>query len=253
MASTPAAAVGWPFLVAPGRRRDYSIVVAPDFLVADLDYGILEQVVRPTADGEPATVIEVRTRHGRRLTVVSATHRLTAADIAGTVGEPRDEHGRPLRLVYGFASAQAGIREPAEADLDAAREYALTVYRRFLDHEDRVGVVASHQFPLRSRIVQPPPPAVVGMTRRLPNRRLPNRRVPNRRLPVGPSPRMVMAAILAGLALVVVLIGIWPRPPAPGAPVRPPCAGTVTPSSALSPGALSPGAVPPSCRPSVAR
>ena len=25
---------GWPFLVAAGRQRDYTVVVAPDFLVA---------------------------------------------------------------------------------------------------------------------------------------------------------------------------------------------------------------------------
>jgi hypothetical protein len=57
-------ATGWPFLVASGRRRDYSTLMAPDFLVGELDYGILDEVVRPTSEGDPATVVEVRTRGG---------------------------------------------------------------------------------------------------------------------------------------------------------------------------------------------
>ena len=32
---------GWPFLVAAGRIRDYTVLVAPDFLVASGEQGLL--------------------------------------------------------------------------------------------------------------------------------------------------------------------------------------------------------------------
>ena len=151
---------GWPFLVAAGRRRDYRTLLAPEFLVADLDYGILDQAVRPTPETGPATVVEVRTARGRPLTIVYATHRLTAADLIDPVpgrthpagrpadapgpdapgSDPRDEHGRPLRLIYGYATPDGYFPEPAPADLDSARTVALTTYRRFLADEERVEV-----------------------------------------------------------------------------------------------------------------
>jgi hypothetical protein len=154
---------GWPFLIAPGRRRDYSTLIAPDFLVETLDYGVLNQAVRPSADARPA-VIGVRTGVGRELTVVYATHLLTAADlITGpapamrSVGEgpsPRDEHNRPMRLVYGFVLADGWISQPATADLDQVLATVLDTYRGFLSHEDGAGVVGSRPFPVRS-VVRP--------------------------------------------------------------------------------------------------
>jgi hypothetical protein len=149
--------------------------MAPDFLVGELDYGILDEVVRPTSEGDPATVVEVRTRGGRDLTVVYATHLLTAADIQARqttarakIAEPRDEHSRPLRLIYGFVSSDARITQPAEADLHFAWDAALKVYRRFLENENTVGVAPARSFALHSRVISKPM-ATAGSSPRQPS------------------------------------------------------------------------------------
>jgi hypothetical protein len=132
---------GWPLLVAAGRRRDYSTLLAPDFLVAELDYGVLETVVRPNAVNDTPVVTDTCTGGGRQLAVVYATHLLT---------DVRDEHGRPLRLLYGFASPDAHIESPAQADLAVALDTGLDVYRRFLSDEEGTTVSGSAAFALRS-------------------------------------------------------------------------------------------------------
>jgi hypothetical protein len=156
--------LGWPFLVAPGRRRDYSTLMAPDFLVADADYGVLDEAVRPT---DSPRAVEVRTRAGRRLTIVHATHLLIADDLGPGCAPPRDEHNRPLRLIYGYVVPGEWAAQPAEADLRAALGTALDVYRRFLDDEETVVVAAAQPFRLHSpgparppaRVPLPGPPA----------------------------------------------------------------------------------------------
>jgi len=264
---------GWPFLVASGRRRDYSTLLAPQFLVADLDYGILDQAVRPASEPEPPTVVEVRTPHGRRLTLVYATHLLTAVDLAepgagpeagpgagsgagpeaapgagcgaasGAAGaEPRDEHGRPLRLIYGFASPDAWISEPAEADLSHARTAALTTYRRFLADEERVAVAPSYPFPLSSRTADRPAardlvaPSSAGGPG------------------VGVLPRaarwLAGATVVAALAVAGILWGVGRPSPAP-VPVACP---SVTATPTRSPSADHPSAGPSStCAPTPPR
>ena len=74
--------MGWPFLVAAGRRRDYTTLLAPRFLVAELDHGVLEQVVRPDARGRVRRPWWRSARgRGLRLSVAYATHLLTPADL----------------------------------------------------------------------------------------------------------------------------------------------------------------------------
>jgi hypothetical protein len=132
---------GWPVLVAAGRRRDYSTLLAPDFLVAELDFGVLETVMRPAGADDIPVVVEARTGAGRQLSVVYATHLMP--DI-------RDEHGRPLRVIYGFASPDAHIEDPDPADLKRALDAGLTMYRRFLADEEGATVAGSAAFALRS-------------------------------------------------------------------------------------------------------
>jgi hypothetical protein len=239
-----ATGMGWPFLVAAGRRRDYSTLLAPDFLLADLDHGILDEVVRPTSEKGPAMVIDVRTRGGHRLTVVYATHLLTAADIAapGTVpdaptAEPRDEYSRPLRLVYGFVSPDTWIAEPADADLDLARDTALDVYRRFLDDEDTVTVIPAHPFPLRSRVVSRPAVRADGapaQTPPFPRTAHPStsprpRAATDDAVPPRGALRLAGAAIILGLILIAaLLIGTWRHP---GEPVHTTCPSAVATAS----------------------
>jgi hypothetical protein len=144
----PPSAQGWPFLIGAGRRRDYSTLLAPDFLVVRREHGLLNEVVGPTPGNSSPRVTEATTPTGQRLGIAYATHLVTAADVA----DPRDEHSRPLRLIYGFVCPDGRIAEPAAADLAAAHTAALDVYRRFLANEDRFTAVPSAAFPLQSTV-----------------------------------------------------------------------------------------------------
>ncbi|MGW7453909.1 hypothetical protein [Streptomyces sp. NPDC054787] len=139
----------WPFLVARGRHRGYRTLLAPDFLLADGDYGVLDDSVTPGAVPEQVQVVPVVTRSGRRLTVVHTTHQVTAADVDEA---PRDEFGRPLQLMYGFVCEEGRLAAPDPADLDACRATALAVYRRFLGDEEGFTVEPGRRFALRSAV-----------------------------------------------------------------------------------------------------
>ncbi|MEW2136995.1 hypothetical protein AB0892_10400 [Streptomyces sp. NPDC005409] len=139
----------WPFLVARGRHRGYRTLLAPDFLLADGDYGVLDDSVTPGRVPEQVQVVPVVTRSGRHLTVVHTTHQVTAADVDEA---PRDEFGRPLRLMYGFVCEEGRFAAPDPADLDACRATALAAYRRFLGDEEGFTVEPGRQFALRSPV-----------------------------------------------------------------------------------------------------
>ncbi|MFI8273898.1 hypothetical protein ACIGBH_03120 [Streptomyces sp. NPDC085929] len=153
----------WPFLVARGRHHGYRTLLAPDFLLAERDYGVLDDSVTPSAVDDQAQVMPVVTRAGRPLTVVHATHRVTAADIAEPGAAPpdqppRDEYGRPLQLMYGFVCVDGGGGEPHTDDVNGSRETALRVYRRFLADEEGFTVEPGRAFPLRSADTRQPYP-----------------------------------------------------------------------------------------------
>jgi hypothetical protein len=156
MSDNETAARAWPFLVARGRQRGYRTLLAPDFLVADRDHGVLDDAIVPGDEYDRASVTGLVTGAGRALTVVHATHPVTAADLtepgAEPGAEPRDRHSRPLRLIYGFVCAAGDVGEPDAGDLAACREAALGVYRRFLDDEDGFTVESSSGFAPRTRI-----------------------------------------------------------------------------------------------------
>jgi len=120
----------WPFLIARGRQRGYSVLLAPQFLLAEGDYGFLEEATGPVRESEPVRSGVATSRRGRRFGLIWAEHRVTAADIGGTT-DPHDEHSRPLRLLYGLLSTSATI----DADLGLVRRAALDTYRRFLTDE----------------------------------------------------------------------------------------------------------------------
>jgi hypothetical protein len=162
------AETGWPFLIAAGRRRGYSVLVAPDFLVSESEYGVLLQAVTPISESVSARSVHAVTTRGRRLTITYTAHLLTADDLIGPgrvshrpTGEPRDEHSRPLRLMFGFVSTGGSRPEPVTADLDHCSNVALDAYRRFLAHEDGFTVEPSHPFLLQSRVVAPQPAVTV--------------------------------------------------------------------------------------------
>lgn len=143
-----APARGWPFLVGAGRHRDYSVLQAPDFLVAEATHGQLGDLATPTPpDGEPR-VLETTTRTGHRLAIVYTTHLVTTADVP----RPRDEHSRPVKFMYGFVCPDGRIETAASADLDAAFATALGTYRRFLADEDHFTTATSTAYLLHSTI-----------------------------------------------------------------------------------------------------
>lgn len=200
---------GWPFLVARGRERGYSVLLAPPFLMDS--YGLLEEVTRPTSGVEVATV--------RGLCVVWSEYAVTHDDIGA---EPRDEHSRPLRLLHGFV-AERTIVQPSEVDMSVSRSAALDTYRRFLGDEERFAVEPSTPFPVRSNIGSPAPMSKPD-----------------------PRPRKyAVPAIVAGVVLVGAVIfatsGNDPEPPK-----TPSCPTSATPTKPTPTTAASPS-LQPSC------
>jgi hypothetical protein len=153
--ATPlAAGTGWPFLVAAGRRRDYTVVLAPEFMIAAGEAGRLGDVVAAGKESDPAQVISIATPTSCRLAIAYRTHLLTAADLAdsdhqGRSTDPHDAHNRPLRLAFGFVTPWLPDSGAAlDTDVESCRPVALSAYRRFLDDESGFTVQPSGAVPI---------------------------------------------------------------------------------------------------------
>lgn len=155
---------GWPFLIARGRRRGYAVLLAPTWLIDERDHGLLEEVVSPLNGATPHQIGTATTVRGRRLDVIWAEHTLTAADLASEPGalSPRDEHSRPLNLLYGYLCVDSAICQPTSEDLAHSRRAALNTYRRFLIDEDGFTIEGSTPFDRAAAPALPPP----ALTRR---------------------------------------------------------------------------------------
>jgi hypothetical protein len=136
-----------PFLVARGRRRGYRTILAPGFLVESQLQGVLST----SADGDATGTREVHVDRPEigPMTLVYRTERVSPADLNGH-GPAKDEHGRPLEIVYGLVCRGRlhGCGDPA--DLDAARVEALRSYCRFLADESGFAVDTSRPLALRA-------------------------------------------------------------------------------------------------------
>lgn len=155
---------GWPFLVAAGRVRDHAVLVAPEWLVASGEYGVLESVgvgggASPSADQDRGTV---RLADGRLLAIAFRTRPVTTGDVtpasASSSDLVRDEHNRPLQALVGIVTA-GPVTVGAEAALDQAWDRVLPAYRRFLEDEPGFAVAASGPMPV---VMEPAPRAVVA-------------------------------------------------------------------------------------------
>jgi hypothetical protein len=115
---------------------------------------------------QPVQVATARTSRGDEVGVAWSAHLVTAEDLAdGT--EPRDEHSRPLRLVYGFACQRAILAPPSDVDMTRSLTAALATYRRFLADEQRFAVESSAPFEQRSAVSsRPVAPPTTGPPRR---------------------------------------------------------------------------------------
>ena len=92
--------VGWPFLVSAGLVRDYTVLVAPDFLVADEFGRPLRLVVGVVTDRSRAT--DPTRDLARAEEVVLPAYRRFRADESAYRVEP--SHREPMRSL--------GLREP---------------------------------------------------------------------------------------------------------------------------------------------
>lgn len=203
----------WPFLIARGRRRGYTVLAAPPFLVRDREEGFLEPVVGPTPDAIATRVVE--SPSGRRLSLVWGDHRVRGDEI-GEPADPVDEHSRPLRLLYGFACQDAVVDRP---DLDGCLAAMLATYRRFLLGEEEFTVEESAPFQVDARVVAPPTTPA-----------------PRRRHWIG------LLAVAA--AAVLVLAGVWLFHGSPEQPTAPPHGPKASTSRTVPPEHLRPPTAP---------
>lgn len=207
---------GWPFLIARGRRRGYSVLLAPGFLIAEQDYGFLEHAVGPVRDGAPCHTATVTTPRGRRICLVWSDHPATTAD----EGAIRDEHSRPLRLLSGFLCTDTAVTGPSSADLAAARAAASDTYLRFLADEERFTIEESAPFGVRSNLARPASPPQVRPAPR----------------PVRLTGRVAVLGV-AVLAVIVTVVAIVIGSSGGGGGSQPPVCPTTPPSATATTGA----------------
>ncbi|MEW9549758.1 hypothetical protein [Nonomuraea sp. NPDC050783] len=208
-------AQGWPFLISRGRRAGYRTLLAPAPapLVADGDHAVLADHVEPGVVLDRPGVIDLTTPSGRPISVVHATHRVSAADLGQAVA-PKDEHGRPLHLLYGFVCPRVRAIRPDEADLRTALAAALEAYRSFLEDEGDFAERVGEPFPLRSFLETAAP----GRRRTAP------------RIVLAAAPLIVLAATLLLVLLLTLQWTATPNECGPTAPVP-----TMTPAGRATP------------------
>jgi hypothetical protein len=157
--------LGWPFLVARGRRRGYQALLVPDRLTrADQAAMLAESLSGDDAVG--ATRVQTVALPG--LGDLLCAYRVERLDDASARGpEPlRDQHGRPLEILYGIVVAARGDLRPDAADLDRAREAALATYGRFLAAESTFRTETAPPLELRSTVQPVAPVATRAATPR---------------------------------------------------------------------------------------
>jgi hypothetical protein len=149
---------GWPFLVARGRRVGYRSLLLPPGL-ADRG-GLLADAL--SGEGLGPGSVRTRTVDVPDVGPLVCTYRVERLDGGSGLGEPsqlRDEHGRPLEILYGVACVTPAEVHVDHRDLDVARTAALSTYERLLADETAFRPEESHPVPLRStrapRIAEP--------------------------------------------------------------------------------------------------
>ncbi|GAA1285985.1 hypothetical protein Psi02_56280 [Planotetraspora silvatica] len=247
----------WPFLVARGRRLGYRTLLAPGFLISAGEHGVLDDTVVPDSQEDRAAVVETETPSGRRISIVHATHIVTAADVAEpgtppTERAPRDTHSRPLQLIYGFVYVGGGAGPPGADDLRICRELSLAAYRRFLADEEAFRVESGHGFALRSAlnggVTEPEELAQSSMPGIEDSDETPD--------PVGPSYTVVIllvgAVVLIGVVILAMLrLTTTPEPikPCPSVPVLASQTDPKQPAPAPQPAQIKPTPKPPATAP----
>jgi hypothetical protein len=160
----------WPFLVSRGVGLGFRVIVAPDFLAASGDRGLVYESADSGPGGDPAAVrtIVVRTTAGKPVTLIFRQQPALAryawakdendgngshgggAGAAGSAGPDgsallRDQAGRSIPMVEGFAlpgEYADGLSITAQ-DWARAHRVVVEAYRTFLRREADGPVVAT--------------------------------------------------------------------------------------------------------------
>lgn len=151
----------WPFLVSRGRRLGYRVVVAPDFLRAAGEAGILFAAAEsgPGVNTHDTRLRVVQTQTGE---VLSLVYRVVTArdEEMGDMEAPfiRDRHGRPIPMVEGYAVRGRHEHLPVTGrEWDRAHAALLASLQEFLADESRSdGVLSSHAVPLGAAVRSEP-------------------------------------------------------------------------------------------------
>ncbi len=154
---------GWAFLVARGHQAGYHLLLAPDFITANREYGLLLDEIQGEIPAQaPARVTDIVGPASGPLCLVHRTIRATQADV-GATGNPAapllDRAGRPLVLAYGFVCRGAHVIVPDDQDLRIAREAAVATYRRFHAAEEEFAPETSTPYAVRSAVARAAAPA----------------------------------------------------------------------------------------------
>jgi len=211
---------GWVFAVGAGRRVDYRVIAAPDFLVEGREYGVLGDVVCPTPGAPHLSIARTTTPVAGPLTVVYSTQVVSGQDVAdpsgpsGMVADIRDEQNRPLQLIYGFVGRGGADPTPDAADLNAARAEAWRAYRAFLADEEGFAVVQTA--PLQ--LISSPSTSVLNPTGPLARRESPAATVGGARQGTRRNLGVLLGLILA-VAVSVTIAAVWLWPSSPSCPV----------------------------------
>jgi hypothetical protein len=167
--------VGWAFAVSAGRRRDYTVIAAPDFMVDAGAHGALADVAAPTPAEQPPRVTTMQAA-GQRWNLAYRTKVVDADDLTrGTetgasepdTGRLLDEHGRPLRLIYGFVCSQ-DIASVDASDLERAHRSVRAALTALLGEEEGFRSRRTAAFPLRSGLRPPPGEPASAVTIQMP-------------------------------------------------------------------------------------
>lgn len=209
---TPAI-LGWPFLVARGRRRGYRVLLVPDVLAEAGQAGVLADGLRgDTVPGSPPRVETLSVPDVGRLSCAYRTERLGGRDPAGdrvvdSTSPVLDEHGRPLEILYGIVCSTDDDLDPDADDLDLARHEALSAYGRFLADEAGFPGERSRAFPLRSRLrpVRLPPPEFATADGQHDSAR---RAVPASSAQTRSGVRLPSGLVAAGVAVAAMMISV---------------------------------------------
>ncbi len=131
--------LGWPFLISRNRVLDYSVIVAPDFLIQAGQ----EQYLRSWIGDQTSQYIAVsEVKHPRLGTLSIVFRKFEAVDENNNI--LKDEHGRPILWIDGliFRESIQGFTV-SEEQLDKGYSKLFEVYEKFWESDENIQAISS--------------------------------------------------------------------------------------------------------------